>query len=101
MQDPKVKEQESRLRRRGENLTNNIYKAVIDILRKDGYRELTFQAVARAAKTSRAVLYRRWETMFDLIHEFVKYKIATVFDGDLIDVIEDTGSLSGDLIITI
>ena len=91
-------EQESRTRRRGDNLTNSIYKAVIDILQKDGYRELTFQAVARAAKTSRAVLYRRWETMFDLVHEFVKYKFATVLGGDLIDMIEDTGSLRGDLI---
>ena len=91
-------EKESRLRRRGDNLTSSIYSAVIDILQKDGYRELTFQAIARVAKTSRAVLYRRWESMFDLVHEFVKYKFATVFDGDLIDVIEDTGSLRGDLI---
>jgi AcrR family transcriptional regulator len=95
---PQISEHESRSRRRGDNLTNSIYTAVIEILRKDGYKELTFQSIARTARTSRAVLYRRWEPMFDLAHEFVRYKFARVLDGDLIDVIEDTGSLRGDLV---
>ncbi len=56
-------------RRRGDTLTESIYQAVEDIIKTEGYTNLTFQKIAQAAQTSRTVLYRRWETPLDLIHD--------------------------------
>ncbi len=85
-------------RRRGDTLTESIYQAVEDIIRVEGYTNLTFQKVAQAAQTSRTVLYRRWETPLDLLHDIVVEKLLHALGGDFIDMIEDTGSLRGDLL---
>jgi AcrR family transcriptional regulator len=85
-------------RRRGDALTESIYNATIELIKKVGYTNLTFQQIAHAAKTSRTVLYRRWNTKFDLIHEIMEYKTKNALGGELIDKIEDTGSLRGDLL---
>jgi AcrR family transcriptional regulator len=84
-------------RRRGDALTESIYNATEEVIKEVGYANLTFQQIARAAKTSRTVMYRRWETPFDLIREIMVYKI-NVLDDELIDKIEDTGSLREDLL---
>ncbi len=84
-------------RRRGDTLTESVYNATMEIIKEAGYSNLTFQQIAQAAKTSRTVLYRRWSTTFDLIREIMEYKIAMTLGGELIDKIEDTGSLRGDL----
>jgi len=86
------------MRRRGDALYESIYNATIELIKKVGYINLTFQEIAKAAKTSRTVIYRRWQTKLDLIHEIMVYKMKKVLDGELIDKIEDTGSLRGDLL---
>ena len=86
-------------RRRGDALSESIYNATIELIKKGGYVNLTFQEIAQAAKTSRTVIYRRWQTKFDLIHEIWVYKTKKALgDGELIDKIKDTGSLRGDLL---
>ena len=88
----------SSMRRRGDALSESIYNATIELIKKVGYTNLTFQQIALAAKTSRTVMYRRWKTTFDLIHEIIIYKTTNALGGELIDKIEDTGSLRGDLL---
>jgi AcrR family transcriptional regulator len=85
-------------RRRGDTLTEDIYKATIELIKKVGYTNLTFQQIAQAAKTSRTVLYRRWKTTFELIYDIMVYKMKNTLGGELIDRIKDTGSLRGDLL---
>ena len=85
-------------RRRGDTLTESIYQAVEDIIKTEGYSNLTFQKIAQAAQTSRTVLYRRWETPLELIHDIIVEKSLHALGGELIDMIEDTGSLRGDLL---
>lgn len=86
-------------RRRGDVLIDSIYDATVEIIKEVGYANLTFQQIAQVAKTSRTVLYRRWATTFDLIREIWVYKWTMALDGELIDRIEDTGSLRGDLLL--
>ena len=44
-----------------------ILQAAIDVLRDVGYDRMNFDAVAAAAKASKATLYRRWPHKRDLI----------------------------------
>lgn len=86
------------IRRRGDALSESIYNATMELIKKEGYTNLTFQQIAQAAKTSRTVIYRRWKTKFELIYEIMTHKMATILGGELIDNIQDTGSLRGDLL---
>jgi AcrR family transcriptional regulator len=86
------------MRRRGDTLTESIYQAVEDIIKTEGYTNLTFQKIAQAARTSRTVLYRRWETPLELIHDIIVEKSLHALGGKFIDMLEDTGSLRGDLL---
>ncbi|GEK28585.1 TetR/AcrR family transcriptional regulator [Furfurilactobacillus siliginis] len=54
-------------------LTHNIFKAAIDILDNDGYEKVTFNNIARAAQTGRPVLYRRWQSAFELLLDAEDY----------------------------
>lgn len=94
-----MKDVNRNMRRRGDALSESIYNATIELIKKVGYTNLTFQQIAHAAKTSRTVIYRRWKTTFDLIHEIMVYKTTNALGGELIDKIEDTGSLRGDLLL--
>jgi AcrR family transcriptional regulator len=85
-------------RRRGDALSESIYNATIETIKKVGYTNLTFQQIAHAAKTSRTVIYRRWKSKFDLLYEIWVYKTRKALGGELIDLIEDTGSLRSDLL---
>jgi AcrR family transcriptional regulator len=49
-----------RRRRRGAELEDALLQAAWDELVENGYADLTLEAVAQRAGTSRAVLYRRW-----------------------------------------
>ena len=91
-------EMRSNTRRRGDALTESVYDAVLELIKEVGYVNLTFQQIAKAAKTSRTVLYRRWETTFDLILEIMEYRTSKALGGRLIDKIENTGTLRGDLL---
>jgi len=89
---------ESVTRKRGDKLLESIYDAAIEIIRKEGYGNLTFLKISRLARTGRTVLYRRWATPLDLIREIMKYRSEQALGGDLVDLIKDTGSLRGDLL---
>ena len=80
-------------RRRGEVLEKAVLDAAWAELIQIGYDDLTFDAVATRAGTSRAVLYRRWPSKQDLV-------LATVAHQAAMDpvVAPDTGSLRGDVI---
>ena len=85
-------------RKRGDTLVESIYDAAVQLIKEVGYTNLTFQQIAKAAKTSRSVLYRRWANMFDLLMEIVDDRSSKALGGQLIDRIENTGTLRGDLI---
>jgi AcrR family transcriptional regulator len=65
--------------------------ATLDVLADFGYDRLTMDAVATAAKASKATLYRRWNN-----------KVSLVIDALLLTKgtpeVPDTGSLRGDLL---
>ncbi|QNO36548.1 TetR/AcrR family transcriptional regulator [Protaetiibacter sp. SSC-01] len=84
---------EKATRRRGEELENAILDAVWDEISEKGYGGLTYEGVAARARTSRAVLYRRWPTRTDLV-------LATVarLGRRTPRVAPDTGSLREDMI---
>ncbi len=85
-------------RKRGDALVESIYDAAIKLIKEVGYANLTFQQIAKVAKTSRSVLYRRWANMFDLLMEIVDDRSSKALSGQLIDRIENTGTLRGDLL---
>ncbi len=85
-------------RKRGDTLVESIYDATVKLIKEVGYANLTFQQIAKAAKTSRSVLYRRWANMFDLLMEIVDDRSSKALGGQLIDKIENTGTLRGDLL---
>jgi len=85
-------------RKRGDMLVESIYDAVVKLTKEVGYANLTFQQIAKAAKTSRSVLYRRWANMFDLLMEIVDNRSYKTLGGQLIDRIKNTGTLRGDLL---
>jgi AcrR family transcriptional regulator len=70
-----------------------ILDATIELLASAGYDRLTMDAVATAAKASKATLYRRWSTKADLVIDAIERakKAPSVLDLD-------TGSLRGDLL---
>lgn len=86
-------------RRRGEQLETAILEAAMEILTTEGYEQLTFQNVAKKAKTSRTIIYGRYSSKVDLLHALVRYQSQSLHGGgSLIDLIEDRGSLRADLL---
>lgn len=82
---------ESRPRVEGERELE-ILRATLGVLGEVGYDRLTMDAVATAARASKATLYRRWKSKTDLVIEaLVAHKGGA---GD----VPDTGSLRGDLV---
>lgn len=67
--------------------------ATLTLLATVGYDRLTMDAVAAAAKASKATLYRRWDSKADLVIDALSRAKAAPQVHDL-----DTGSLRGDLI---
>lgn len=80
-------------RRRGAALRDALLEAAWAELIDRGYDALTMESVAARAKTSRAVLYRRWPAKPDLV-------AAAVAEHAFRDRVRvpDTGTLRGDLI---
>src|ERR1700761_3034069 len=80
-------------RRRGEALETALLDAAWAELAERGYDDLTIDAVATRAGTSRAVLYRRWPGKHDLVLAALVHqaKVEPV-------VVPDTGSLRGDVL---
>jgi AcrR family transcriptional regulator len=80
-------------RRRGAALENALLDAAWEELVDKGYSGLTIESVAERAKTSRAVIYRRWPTKPGLVR-------AAMGRADKKERVEipDTGSLRDDMI---
>lgn len=80
-------------RRRGEVLETALLDAAWAELNESGYDDLTIDAVAHRAGTSRAVLYRRWPDKQELVLAALVYQVKA-------DVVAtpDTGSLRGDVV---
>jgi len=81
------------VRRRGEALENAILEAAWDLLAEGGLANLTFEAVAASAHTSRSVVYRRWRTREELVAAAISWQYANHPSE-----IPDTGTLRGDLL---
>ncbi|MEV6065999.1 TetR/AcrR family transcriptional regulator [Nocardia sp. NPDC052001] len=71
-----------------------ILACVLELLGETGYDALTFEAVARRARASKATLYRRWETKREMVVAAVKAGPASGSSADPVD----TGTLRGDLL---
>jgi AcrR family transcriptional regulator len=70
-----------------------ILDATIQLLASVGYERLTMDAVAAAAKASKATLYRRWTAKAELVIDAIERAKSAPCVVEL-----DTGSLRGDLI---
>jgi AcrR family transcriptional regulator len=80
-------------RRRGAGLEAAILQATWDELTEVGYAALTMEGVAARAKTSRAVLYRRWPNRPELVVAALRHH--TDFNSPATF---DTGTLRGDVL---
>ncbi|AEH09834.1 MULTISPECIES: TetR/AcrR family transcriptional regulator [Protofrankia] len=65
-------------RRRGPALQEAIFSAVFDQINEIGYARLTMDRIAAAAGTSKAVLYRRWESRESLVLDALRESLPTV-----------------------
>jgi AcrR family transcriptional regulator len=81
------------VRRRGSKLEAALLQAAWDELTEVGYTAFTMEGVAVRAKTSRAVLYRRWPNRPELVVAALQHHIGS----DPFQV-PDTGSLRDDLL---
>jgi AcrR family transcriptional regulator len=74
-------------------LEEALLDAAWEELQAVGYANLTMEAVAGRAGTSRAVLYRRWRSRPELVIEAMR-RHRPILSGD----VPDTGSLRGDVL---
>jgi AcrR family transcriptional regulator len=72
---------------------DEILDATVTVVAELGYDRLTMDAVATAAKASKATLYRRWSTKAELVVDAISRAKGCPLPEDV-----DTGSLRGDLI---
>jgi AcrR family transcriptional regulator len=84
--------EQTRQRRRGEELETALLEAAWQELVEPGFAKLTMESVAARAKTGVAVLYRRWPNKDDLVIAAIRH-YGTVHAVDF----PDTGSLRGDM----
>lgn len=79
-------------RRRGAALEDAIRGAVLDLLREQGVAGVTMEAVAVRARTSKPVLYRRWEDRAALLRDTLVPLAMQAIPH------EDTGSYRDDML---
>lgn len=79
-------------RRRGEQLEAAIRSAVLALLAEHGAAGVTMEAVAAAANTSKAVLYRRWPDSPSLLRDTLLQTATAAIPH------ADTGSYRGDML---
>jgi AcrR family transcriptional regulator len=82
-----------RRRRRGRDLEEAILEAAWEELVAVGYARLTVDGVAARARTSKAVLYRRWPNLPSLVLAAMRHH-GPILSGP----VPDTGSLRGDVL---
>lgn len=86
-------------RRRGDNLESAVYQAAYALLQHENYQTITFSKIAAAAHTSRSVLYRHWDTPFELLFAAMHHHLKSA-DIQLTDTDFDDGNLRANLIHT-
>ena len=67
-----------------------VLRSTVDLLGETGYAELSVDAIARRARTSKPAIYRRWPSKAHLVHEAV-FPLSDATE------LPDTGSLAGDV----
>jgi AcrR family transcriptional regulator len=67
-----------------------VLRATVELLGKSGYADLSVDAIARRAGTSKPAIYRRWPSKAHLVHE-------AAFPINEATELPDTGSLPGDV----
>jgi AcrR family transcriptional regulator len=77
-------------RPRDPRIDDSVLRATVDLLGKTGYADLSVDAIARRASTSKPAIYRRWPSKAHLVHE-------AVFPLSGATELPDTGSLSDDV----
>lgn len=85
---------EPKHRRRGEDLENALLDAAWEEFKVAGFYDLTIDAVAQRAGTSRAVLYRRWPGKIEMVAAAARHAIQK----DRGPAPAPTGSLREDLL---
>lgn len=80
-------------RRRGAALEAALFQAAWEELLAVGYHDLTYEAVAARAHTSRTVLYRRWPQRRDLVLAALRHRTPPVPPPP-----PDTGALRTDVL---
>src|SRR5262245_50513407 len=77
-------------RPRDPRIDNAVLRATVELLGKSGYADLSVDAIAKRAGTSKPAIYRRWPSKAHLVHE-------AVFPINSGTELPDTGSLAGDV----
>ena len=77
-------------RPRDKRIDSAVLSATVELLADTGYAELTVDAIARRAGTSKPAIYRRWPGKAHVVHE-------AVFPVGAATELPDTGSLPGDV----
>jgi AcrR family transcriptional regulator len=77
-------------RPRDKRIDAAVLTATVELLGESGYAELTVDAIARRAGTSKPAIYRRWPGKAHVVHE-------AVFPVSAATELPDTGSLRGDV----
>ncbi len=77
-------------RPRDPRIDSAVLRATVELLGETGYAELSVDAIARRAGTSKPAIYRRWPSKAHLVHE-------AVFPMSDATELPDTGSLAGDV----
>lgn len=77
-------------RPRDKRIDSAVLRATVELLAETGYADLSVDAIARRANTSKPAIYRRWPGKAHLVHE-------AVFPLGDATALPDTGSLAGDV----
>lgn len=80
-------------RRRGKALEDDILQSTFQLLQDTAYEDITMDMIAKSARTTKSVLYRRWQSKAEVIMAAVR---AQNVDFKL--EVPDTGTLRGDLL---
>jgi len=77
-------------RPRDKRIDSAVMRSTVELLAETGYADLSVDAIARRAATSKPAIYRRWPSKAHLVHE-------AVFPISDATALPDTGSLGGDV----
>jgi AcrR family transcriptional regulator len=77
-------------RPRDPRIDDSVLRATVELLGTSGYADLSVDAIAKRAGTSKPAIYRRWPSKAHVVHEAV-FPISDATE------LPDTGSLAGDL----